>query len=467
MENFHCFDLSLDLTTKKYPQNLPKEFRMKKEKNANLEPVILWITLIWKKLAGIAEDAKYWTPRLALGLAIIAAICLIVEIFGIAFSNVGVMFFSSMILILTLLIGNFGAEVIAKVIGGVGSLTDETSKHSKELAENIKKLFNPLVFIALVVAFINAWAQMNGFEVFKAIYLYVIVAVVMVIALAFRKTRLPIFVMVAITCASATLWYADNSNDPVAAMLQSKIDVVKQWMGNNSLGDEANTAKKFGVAKDEIEKSYDVTIVKGKVTDVKEVSAIDTVLEKEIIPIAKDSNDSIETIASEETVPVKRIIKSVLLKGEMVQIISNKPVVYDGEKLIQVKLMNRTTHRFFNGRKTWIQPELLEIGNNVKVISGEGYSVVKSGGGWWIFKKPEIWQVYFQTDCEISFTTTEFQGKNVLITGFNEGELFWNNPGTGKMISYGSPETPVEKWKRGATKLKYKKGGMIKIIITA
>jgi hypothetical protein len=384
---------------------------MKKEKNANLEPVILWITLVWKKISGIAEDAKYWAPQVALGAVIIAAICLIVEIFGIAFEKVGVMFFSSIILILTLLIGNWGAKAIAKIIGGVGSLTDETREHSKELAENIKKLFNPLIFIATIVAFVNAWVQMNGFGVFRVIYFYVIVSVVMVLALALKKSRLSIYVMVFLTCASAFFWYADNSNDQVASMFHSKIDVVKQWMGNNSMSDEAKTTKKFGIAKKDIMVGYNVYFSKNKVDSAKEVSNKDT--------LSEIDNSNADTSKSIPPISVNVIINKVLLRGEVAQIISNKPIVYDGEKLIQVKLMNRSTRNFFNGRKIWIQPELLEIGNNI--VSGEGYSAVQTGGGVWPFKKAIVWSVYFQTDAPVVIPNCPLE--TFTFSGLMQGEL--------------------------------------------
>jgi hypothetical protein len=255
-------------------------------------------------------------------------------------------------------------------------------------------------------------------------------AVIMFLSLTFRKSNLPTVIMTILVFGSLFFWYTDNCGDPLAANLHSKAEIIRHWSKNNSLSDEASTAKMQGVVKETVKVVYKNAVVQnGRIES------------------ADENTDS----------------ASLPEKGSVVQIISIKPLMYDEEKLIEVRMAN-IHGGFINGVKVWMQPELLEIGNNI--VSYPGYTLVKTGSGNMLFKKPIVWKIYFQTSKEISLVTTELQGKNILISGFERDSLKWNDPGTGELVSYGSPYTPVEHWKRGATIFKLKKGEVIEIFVT-
>jgi hypothetical protein len=352
-----------------------------KEQNANLKPVFQWLTLIWEKVAGVAETIAYYTKTVSLYLVTITVICFLAELIGIVFSCKPAVFIANTALIICLLIGEWFTKEIAGLIIGIGEMSKKTAKETKEIGENIKQTFSPLRFIATIFSFVSAWIMINGFDAFGGSF-YIIGSVLIFICLVAKMSKLPTIIMSGLIFISLFFWYADNCDDSLAASLHSKTELIRSWTKNNALSDETKTVRTAGIVKEDAVTVYINPVIKGNVI----------------------------TSATENNVYLPK-------KGEIVEIISTRPKIYDGEKLIEVRMAKANGH-FTGGAKIWMQPELLEIGNNL--VLHDGYALVELENK--TAKDTKFWKIYFISDT-INIPLVPL-GAMYIFSGIKQGELF-------------------------------------------
>jgi len=340
---------------------------------------------VWERICGIRDcDIPEFVIRIKkiiFWFAVTAGVALIIFTLGILVHWNWLMFFSVMPLLIMIGLAYWAPIFLVKLLTGATEAAGEIIAHKKaeEVAEQmkklgleIKKLVAPLVMTAAVLAFINAYVQLNGFGCVTWTNFLVFTSAVVALALLSKKFKqLPTIVMTASLLVSLTLWYARVSDDPVACALNNK---VQQY----SLHLQSDNSKYYGIVKEDKTVVYHADLKGGNIAWVAEC-------------------------------------KGSLPKGALVQVLDQKAKRYDNDLYLHVRLLNQE-----NKLGCWIQLEKIEVAK-MKVEPGK-YALVKQSSKilWW---GNDSWKIYFLSDkpIEISLVPREAVYS---FSGIKPGELY-------------------------------------------
>lgn len=352
---------------------------------------------VWERICEIKDcdfpEFAIKMRKIIILLAIVTLVTAIVFTIGFFGHWKNWMFFSNVGLVAMIMLAAWVPNVLISLFTGIAKGTADLIGNEKankaagmadDLGNEVRKLVKPLVMIAAVMAFINAYIQLNGFACQQERIFQILVSVVMALAILgtfIKKPRwleiLPITIMIVSIFSSLTFWYAEKSDDPFACVLNNTIQKI-------SLPTQAGNAKYYGVTKNSPE-LYTATLKEGTITEM-----------------------------TPET-------STTLTQGKVVQILDRKAKRFDNDLFVKIRLLNTKGTSYTGGKVCWTQIENLEIAQ-MTVKPGK-YALVKKSSKI-LFWGNDSWNIYFLTETiNVSLVPREMMFS---FSGIKTGDLYIN-----------------------------------------
>lgn len=297
---------------------------------------------------------------------------------------------------------------------------DRTRAKMEKLAVGMKRCCDIFITATMFVSAIACWTLTQGFgSLTLGVFEVIAMASMVFLAIGLYKKeemKWPRWLIAGMTVFSLIFWFGTLDTVPSR--------VVGSIIGMKTISTEEGTDKRVSA-----------------------VAICNTRLYK-----ANEKGDLSSAVTSDTMLQVGQVVR--LTNPQM------KTRRFDGKLMAEIAIERAAG----NDEIYWVKPSALSKGSGLEILPSlanpeYGIKKAKVGRQW-------VWEVYFLTDEAVTIPTPELRGRNVLVTGFQEGELSWNNLNTGRMISYGSPDASVTNWNRATTKFQIKKGSVIKLFIS-
>ncbi|MFA5248568.1 MAG: hypothetical protein WC415_05115 [Patescibacteria group bacterium] len=382
------------------------------------------ISIIFYFFAGCSEKAKELGTTLGYRLGVI--LIALAFLFGVAVKyeiNMLLAISGGMAAIIILLSYYAGNGFIKALLVG-SELTKSNEEAVKKIAEEAKNLLRPLIATSMMISVSTFVIIVWGFQAFDQKTVLVVLLFLLTILTAYaylnKQTKMPAKVVLIISFFSFFVWYARLEKDPFATQINGWLELIGA-SSESTATDLKDVASK---------KKYAITNSK---------------------IVLRKKNSTADTLV----IGTPKYLK----EGSVVQFIKTKNV--EGEKFATIKIPDATGSTA-NSDIFYVQLGVLD--RHVEVypnVVNPKYAITKGKTN-----GQKIYKIAFLTNKPITLSTKEFKGKDVQISGFQDGELHWNNPETGEMFSYGSPFSLIKDWKRPSCTFQAPTGTVIELIIS-